>query len=359
MSNSNDASARVEPVRIGVLGAANIARSFISGVKPSSRVVVAAIASRDPAKAEKFARDTGVARHHASYEALLADPGIDAVYNPLPNSLHAQWSIRACEAGKHVLCEKPLCLTVAEAHAMFTAARRHGVHLVEGYPYRAQPQTIKLMEVIAAGTIGKLQLIQSSFGFKLAAGPNIRVDAGLGGGALMDAGTYPVSLVRMVAKERPVRVQAFAQWAGDVDRALAATIEFESGLLAQISCSFSTSVHRQALIAGEVGVIQTPFLNHPPLDRPAEILVKRGIAWDAEYERVQAPAVNGFLAEAESFAALVRRPVATAQGPENGDPCWHGPSPEESVDIVMTLEAILKSARSGKPVALGPVAIDP
>jgi xylose dehydrogenase (NAD/NADP) len=353
MSNSNDASAAVAPLRIGVLGAANIARSFISGVKPSSRVVVAAIASRDAAKAEKFARDTGVARHHGSYEALLADSDIEAIYNPLPNSLHAQWSIRACEAGKHVLCEKPLCGTVAEARAMFAAARQHGVHLVEGYPYRAQPQTIRLLEIIAAGTIGNLQLIQSSFGFRLAAGPNIRIDAALAGGALMDAGTYPVSLVRMVAKERPTRVQAVAHWASGVDRALAATIEFESGLLAQISCSFSTSVHRQALIVGDVGVIQTPYLNHPPLDRPAEFLVKRGVAWDAQYERVQAPAVNGFLAEAESFAALVRRPVAAAQGSQSFDPCWHGASPQESIDIVMTLEAILKSARSGKPVALG------
>jgi D-xylose 1-dehydrogenase (NADP+, D-xylono-1,5-lactone-forming) len=339
MNSSSDS-----PVRIGVLGAANIARAFISGVRPSTRMTVAAIASRDAAKAEKFARETGVGRYHGSYEDLLADPEIDAVYNPLPNGLHAEWSIRACEAGKHVLCEKPLCVTTAEAHAMFGAARQNSVHLVEGYPYRAQPQTIKLLEVIAAGTIGKLQLIQAGFGFKLAEGPNIRRDARLGGGSLMDAGTYPVSLVRMVAKERPARVQAVAQWADGVDRALAATIEFESGLLAQISCSFSTSVHRQALIAGDVGVVQTAYLNHPPINRPAEFLLKRGIGWDAEYEKIQAPALNGFRAEAESFAALLRGGAATD---------WQGPSPEESVDIVMTLEALLESARSGKPITLG------
>jgi len=338
MNSSSDS-----PLRVGVLGAANIARAFISGVQPSTQVVVTAIASRDAGKAEKFACATGVARFHGSYEALLTDPEIDAIYNPLPNGLHAEWSIRACQAGKHVLCEKPLCMNGAEARAMFAAARENGVHLVEGYPYRAQPQTIKVLEAIAAGTIGKLQLIQSSFGFKLAEGPNIRIDAELGGGSLMDAGTYPVSLVRMVARETPTRVHAVAHWAGGVDRALAATIEFESGLLAQICSSFATSVHRQALIVGDVGVIQTPFLNHPPADSPAEFLLKRGIAWDAQYETVQAPALNGFRAEAESFAALVN-------GTEKH---WHGPSAEESVDIAMTLDALLRSARSGQPVAVG------
>jgi predicted dehydrogenase len=339
MSQSNSAA-----VRVGILGAAKIARAFIAGTKPSTRIVVLAVASRTAEKAERFARETGVARYHGSYEALLADPEIEAVYIPLPNSLHAQWSIRACEAGKHVLCEKPLCATGAEARAMFEAARQNGVHVVEGYPYRAQPQTLKLLELIESGAIGRLQLIQASFGFTLAAGPNIRIDPVLAGGALMDAGTYPVSLVRMVAKERPSRVHAVAHWSGGVDHALAATIEFSSGLLAQISCSFSTSVHRQALIAGTGGVIQTPFLNHPPLDRPAELLVKRGVGADQGFEKIQAPAMNGFLAEAESFAALVRAGSTS--------PRWDGASPDESLDIVLMLEAILHSAREGKPVAL-------
>src|ERR1700759_4797003 len=154
-----------DALRIGVLGAANIARSFISGVKPSSTVVVTAVASRSGDKAEKFAKENDVPRFHGSYEALFADPEIDAIYNPLPNSLHAEWSIRACEAGKHVLCEKPLCTSADEARAMFAAARKKGVHLAEGYPYRAQPQTIALLELINSGAIGPLQLFQASFGF--------------------------------------------------------------------------------------------------------------------------------------------------------------------------------------------------
>src|SRR6201994_3288177 len=223
-----------EPLRVGVLGAANIARHFISGVKPSTTVVVAAVASRSADKAEKFARENGVPRFHSAYEALLADPQIDAIYNPLPNSLHAEWSIRACEAGKHVLCEKPLCVSPSDAEAMFAASRKHKVRLAEGYPYRAQQQTIRMLDFVAAGVIGRVRLIQASFGFKLAAGPNIRISAELGGGSLMDAGTYPVSLVRMVARERPVRVHAVAQFQDGVDRAVAATIEFKSGLLAQV-----------------------------------------------------------------------------------------------------------------------------
>ena len=329
-----------EALRVGVLGAANIARSFIAGVKPSTRVVVAAVASRSAEKAEKFARDNGVPRFHGSYEALLDDPQIDAIYNPLPNSLHAEWSIRACEAGKHVLCEKPLCTSGDEARAMFAAARSNHVHLVEGYPYRAQPQTIQLLELIHNGAIGQLQLIQATFGFTLSRGPNIRVSSELAGGSLMDAGTYPVSLIIMAAKERPSRVSAVAQWTQDVDRALAATLEFKSGLLAQVTSSFATSVHRFALIAGTQGVIQTPFSNHPTAGQPAEFLLARGVGADKDFERVATPALNGFRAEAESFERLIRSSGSR----------WEGPSPMESIDIAVTLEAILQSARADRPI---------
>ena len=225
---------------------------------------------------------------------------------------------------------------------MFAAARKNSVHLVEGYPYRAQPQTIQVLERIRAGALGSLQLIQSTFGFTLSAGPNIRINADLAGGSLMDAGTYPISLICMAAKERPSRVSAVAHWAHGVDVALAATLEFKSGLLAQVTSSFSTSVHRFALIAGTEGIIQTGFPNHPPVDRPAEFLLKRGAGADKEFERVETAAMNGFRAEAESFARLVR-------GSESG---WEGPSPQESIDIALTLEAILQSARAGRPVEL-------
>jgi xylose dehydrogenase (NAD/NADP) len=331
-------------LRIGILGTAKIARGFTEGVSTSKRVMVAAIASRDAAKARAFAREFAIARHFGSYEELLADRGVDAVYIPLPNSLHAEWSIRAAQAGKHVLCEKPLSATAGEARAMFDAARRHDVHLAEGYPYRAQPQTLKLRELLDAGVIGDVRLIQASFGFTLGSGENIRWSPQLSGGALMDVGTYSVSLVRMIAKARPTRVHAVAEWFGGVDRALAATLEFAGGLLAQITCSFSTCLHRQALIAGSNGVIQTTFLNHTSSPAQAVLQLRVGTGKDAADSIVQTSPANGFLAEAESFERLVR------EGPTQ----WSGTTPEESIDIMLTLEAIVESARSGGAIEIPP-----
>ena len=209
-------------LRIGILGAAKIARAFCDGVRPSPKVVVTAVASRDAAKGKAFALESGIPQVHATYESLLSDPAIDAIYNPLPNNLHAQWSIRAAEAGKHVLCEKPLATSAADARAMFEAARRHAVYLVEAYPYRAQPQTLKMRELLNAKAIGRVQLVQAAFGFPLTDAANIRMDPALAGGALMDAGCYPVSLVRTIAGERPSRVHAMAKWApSGVDLTLA------------------------------------------------------------------------------------------------------------------------------------------
>ncbi len=246
------------PLRIGVLGTARIARAFIAGVAPSQTVAIAAIASRDGHKAQAFAAATGVPGAYGSYEQLLADPGIDAIYNPLPNSLHAPWSVRALEAGKHVLCEKPLATTARDARAMFDAAQGHGLRLAEAFPYRSQPHAIRLRELVEAKALGELRTIQAAFGFKLGEPGNIRFDPTLGGGALLDAGTYPVSLVRMLAGQRPTRVYASARWhTSGVDETVIASLEHPSGLLAQISCSFATDLHREALIAGTAGVLRT------------------------------------------------------------------------------------------------------
>jgi predicted dehydrogenase len=330
------------PLRIGILGTANIARKFVAGVRPSRCVTVTAVASREPAKARHFAEQNAIARHFGSYESLLADPEIDALYIPLPNSLHAEWSIRALRAGKHVLCEKPLAATAGEARAMFEAARQSKLRLAEGFPYLAQPQTLKMRELLAAGVIGQARLIHAGMGFTLAASNNIRLDPQLAGGALMDAGVYPVSLIRIVAKQRPARVSAFAQWSGGIDRSLAATLEFADGLLAQASCSFDSAYHRQALIAGAAGIIQTTYLNHTSAQQPGELHLRVGSGADAQDSVIQTPAADGFLAEAESFERLVR------DGPTH----WSGATPEESVDIMLIMDAILESARAGRAVAL-------
>jgi len=332
-------------IRIGVLGAAKIARLFCDGVRSSNRIVVAAVASRDAEKGRAFAKDAGIPKVHASYEALLADSEIDAIYNPLPNNLHAEWSIRAVGAGKHVLCEKPLATSAADARAMFDAARRNDVYLVEAYPYRAQPQTLKMRELLAADSIGRLHLVQASFGFPLTDTTNIRMNPALAGGALMDAGCYPVSLVRTVAGERPSRVHAMAKWApSGVDLTLLATLEFPRGLLAQISCTFATLRHRRAFIAGEAGSIDTTYFNDTSATFPPLLEVRRGSGWDAQREVIETAATNGFLAEAESFCNLVTR----------GWSAWTGVSPEESIDIALTLEAIAASARSGVAIDIAP-----
>jgi D-xylose 1-dehydrogenase (NADP+, D-xylono-1,5-lactone-forming) len=182
-------------------------------------------------------------------------------------------------------------------------------------------------------------------GFTMVSETNIRSSLLLGGGALMDVGVYPVSLARMLAKERPSQVSAVAHWTDSgVDRTLAATIEFPGGLLAQIAGTFATSVFRQALIAGTEGVLQTTFTNHPTPVTPPVIYLRWGKGRDFAVETLETPTLNGFLAEAESFERLVRG------GPEH----WTGVTAQESVDIMLTVEALRQSARSGKPVRIDP-----
>jgi D-xylose 1-dehydrogenase (NADP+, D-xylono-1,5-lactone-forming) len=328
-------------LRIGVLGAANIARSFIAALRGSTKVDVCAVASRDSAKAAAFAKETGVAQSFGSYEAMLADQSIEAIYNPLPNNLHAEWTIKAANAGKHVLCEKPLAANAMDAVAMFAAARTNEVYVVEAYPYRAQPQTIKLAELVRNNAIGRVQTVQASFGFPLVAPNNIRWDPTLAGGALMDAGSYPVSLVRLIAGERPVRAQAFAQFSeSGVDRTLMGALEFASGLIAQISCSFGTARHRRAFIIGDVGTIDTTYFNDTGAEFPPLVHITRGSGWDAVRETIECAAMPGFFAQGEAFHDLVR----------HGWGAWPGATPAESTDIALALDALAASAKTGSAV---------
>jgi predicted dehydrogenase len=180
------------PLRMGILGCANIAKQFARDVADSTLVSIQAVASRDLSKAQQFEQTYGIARAHGSYEALLADSALDAIYIPLPNSLHAEWAIRAMQAGKHVLCEKPLALNLTEVTRMFNVAREHGVMLLESYPYWFQPQTRDLLACVSPEKIGEVRSMQASFGFTLGnPDTNIRMKPDLGGGALLDAGSTP------------------------------------------------------------------------------------------------------------------------------------------------------------------------
>lgn len=322
-------------LRIGILGAAKIAGSFMVGARASSKVEVVAVASRDPERGEAFARAHGIPRW-MSYDALIADREIDAVYNPLPNALHAAWSIAAARAGKHVLCEKPLAVGVAEVEAMFAAADAHGVMLVEAFPYLFQPQTLELERRIAAGEIGEVRTMFAAFGFTMADAGNIRLDAALGGGALMDVGCYPVSFARQVFGRRPERVTAVARWADGIDQTLAATLEYPGGGIAQISCSFATAVHRRAIIAGSAGVIETDYHNHTDRAPEPSYRIKRTTDWQAGFETVPVPSENGFRLELDAFADLVAREDRATERARRS----------ASLDNAWTLAAITASARA-------------
>jgi predicted dehydrogenase len=340
------------PLALGILGCANIAKQFLRDVKGLPAVRIAAVASRDAAKAAEFAKTFAIPRQHGSYQALLDDPDIEAVYVPLPNSLHAEWAIKAAQAGKHVLCEKPLALGRAEAEAMFAAAHREGVLLLEAYPYYFQPQTADMLRLIADGVIGEVRSVVNAFGFTLLnpAG-NIRMRKELGGGALLDAGSYAVSLIRLVMGEAPVKAAAVSNFVDGVDVSTMATLVYADGRRAQFSCAMDAANHRRAVIAGSKGAIETEYLNHTavaPGDNPfgylpSQMRLRRGIANNVPFEEVHsAPVGSGFRFAAERFAHIVRENnVAEIEFMQ-----------KVSLDIAATLEAVGKSARSGEAVTL-------
>jgi xylose dehydrogenase (NAD/NADP) len=322
-------------LRIGILGAAKIAGSFMVGAKASSRAAVVAIASRDRGRAEAFARQHDIPRAY-SYADLLAGGEVDAIYNPLPNALHAEWSIAAARAGKHVLCEKPLAASEHEAEAMFAAADANRIVLVEAFPYMFQPQTLEIEQLIASGAIGEVRTMFAAFGFTVTDPANIRLDARLGGGALMDAGCYPVSFARQVFRARPTRVTAIARWASGVDQTLAAALEYPGGGIAQISCSFGTAVHRRAIIAGTTGVIDTDYHNHTDRIAAPGYRIKRSADWQADFETIPVATENGFRVELDAFVDLIERDDRAAIQARR----------TASLDNAWTLATILDAART-------------
>jgi predicted dehydrogenase len=340
------------PLRLGIVGAAGIARQFTRDLIGSPSVRIDAIASRSAESAAAFAAAQGIARHHGSYEALLADPAIDAIYLPLPNSMHAEWAIRAAAHGKHVLCEKPLALDAAEARAMFEAARRHGVKLLESYPWWFQPQTRELVALLEGGVVGTVRLVQASFGFTLPnPQTNIRLKPELGGGVLLDAGSYTLSVIRLAMGCAPARVRADATWADSgVDLSAMATLFFADGRRAQLSCTMEAAGHRRATIAGTRGTIETEYLNHtsdlPRGDAygylPGQLRVRRGTTNNIPFDDIHAPTGSGFRFAAEAFAKMVAEDDGAAIRRYEA----------ASIDIAATLAALRISARESREVAV-------
>lgn len=339
----------LRPLRIGILGCANIARQFTRDVRDSTAVQVVAVASRQADTAAAYAAANGIGRHFGSYEALLADPGIDAIYLPLPNSMHAEWATKAAAAGKHILSEKPLALGRSEALAMFAAARQHGVMLLEAYPWWFQPQTRDLLALLHGGTLGEVRSVQASFGFTLGNPQNnIRMKPELGGGALLDAGSYTLSMIRLVMGCAPSRVTAVAHWADSgVDISTMAMLEFADGRRAQMSCAMDGGNHRHATIVCTQGTVETEYLNHTsdrhdhPLGYlPSQMRVRKGILNSIPFETPRSATGSGFRFGAEAFAKVVA----------DHDFAAIERAAAASIDIAATLEAIAQSARTGRAV---------
>jgi len=296
-------------LRWGILSTARIARTkVIPGIQKADRCAVVAIASRDPGQARQVAGELGIPRAHDSYEALLADPEVDAVYIPLPNHLHAEWTIAAARAGKHVLCEKPLALGAAEAERMVEACATEGVRLMEAFMYRLHPSWVAVHELVAVGRIGRLTAVESWFSYFNDDPANIRNVRAFGGGALYDIGCYSVNLSRLLFGAEPTGVEASIRRdpASGVDVLTSAILDFDQGI-ATFTCSTRVEDDQRVHVYGTEGRISIPIPFNIPADRPTEVLLAAGgdppVAPHVEVLSF-APA-DPYAVQAERFAAAV------------------------------------------------------
>ncbi|HSK89264.1 MAG TPA: Gfo/Idh/MocA family oxidoreductase, partial [Anaerolineales bacterium] len=243
----------------GLLSTARINRALIPPLQVSKRNHLLAVASRTQAAADKYAREHKIPRAHGSYEALLADPEIDVIYNSLPNHLHTEWTIKAVEAGKHVLCEKPIALRVDEVDAMQSTARKHDRVVMEAFMYRHHAQTLKVQELVRSGSIGALKLIRGSFSFVLAREGDVRLDPAMGGGSIWDVGCYPISYARTIVGEDPLEVFGWqVTGPSGIDETFVGQMRFDHDIHAQFDCSFAIPFHSFMEIIGSEGTLSSP-----------------------------------------------------------------------------------------------------
>ena len=299
-------------LRWGIIGTGGIARKFAHGLKESRRGTLAAVGSRTEEKLQAFLKDFP-ARGHASYEALLADREVDAVYISTPHPMHAQWCVRAAQAGKHILCEKPLTMDAPEAALVIDAAREAKVFLMEAFMYRCHPQTARLAELIRQGSIGRVRLVQAAFSFRAAWEPSGRLlNRELGGGGILDVGCYCTSMARLIAGvtegkafEDPVEVKGVGQIGGTgVDELAVAVLKFPGGMLAQIAAGVRVSLENVVRIWGEEGNIEVP--SPWVISREAGESVLRVHRVGKETEEVRIRGDRGIYAiEADTVAACI------------------------------------------------------
>ena len=317
----------------GLLSTARINRAIIPPLNASKRNKLLAVASRDAERAEAYAKKHNIPRHYGSYEAMLADPEIDVIYNPLPNHLHAEWSIRAAEAGKHVLCEKPLALSVKEVDQMIEAVRQSGTIISEAFMYRHHPQTIAVQNAVQSGMIGDIQLIRGSFSFIFQRPDDFRWTPEYGGGALWDVGCYPVSFAHMLAGSPPDEVFGWQVTApSGVDQTFIGQLRFPNSVLAQFDCSFKLPRQTVIEIRGTNGILIIPAPFKPDPKRKPYILK------DNHKQQISFKDIDLYLGEIEDLA----------------DAILLGKSPRvslaESRENIATLNALLLSARENRSV---------
>jgi predicted dehydrogenase len=323
-------------IRWGIVGTAKVNRRLIPAMRAARRSAVAAVASRDAGRVRAYAAEWQIPIAHDSYEALLRDSGVDAVYLPLPNALHVEWTLRALDAGKHVLCEKPLALSGEDVDRVAAVATARERVVAEAFMYRHEPLTARVLELIAAGTIGTVTTIAGGFTFEQRREDDVRLDPGLGGGSLWDVGCYPVSAIRLAAGAEPREVFGWATTGSSgVDESFTGLLRFASGATASVHCSFR-SHHRMWLeIHGTDGTIRVPDPYRPAAHTQIEI--RQG-------DHTRTVTVVGspvlFVREVEDFVAAVldgRPPVMNLR---------------ESRGNAAALAALHQSARTGRPVSV-------
>jgi xylose dehydrogenase (NAD/NADP) len=321
-----------DAVSWGFLSTANINDKLLPGAEASPDVELVAVASRDLGRAEAYARERGIERAYGRYEDLLADPKIEAVYISLPNSMHVEWSIQALEAGKHVLCEKPLSRHPEDVERAFDAAENAGRILMEAFMYRHNPQTKRLKELVESGAIGTLRLVRAAFSFPLDDAANVRLNDELEGGGLMDVGCYCISGSRLLAGEpESVYGEQVAAPSG-VDELFTGTLRFAADVLAEIDCGLVLPDRDELEAIGEEGSI---FLDDPWHGRKPVIEVRR----EEGTERIELEPEDSYRLQLENMSAAIRGRAEPLLGRE------------DALGQARAIEALYRSAEEGRPVS--------
>ncbi|MGA2111134.1 MAG: Gfo/Idh/MocA family oxidoreductase [Anaerolineales bacterium] len=322
-------------LRWGFLGTARINSALVNPLRVSQRNTLVAVASRDMKKAGPYASELGIPRAYGSYTAMLQDQDVDVVYVSLPNSLHAEWTVKAVEAGKHVLCEKPLALTVADVDRIIAASKRAGVVVAEAFMYRYHPQTLKVKALVEEGAVGSLRLVRASFSFRLSQEKDIRLDPKLGGGSLWDVGCYTTSYARFVIGAEPSEVAGWEVLGPTgVDELFVGTMRFPGEVFAQIDCGFRTPYRARVEIIGSEGTLSTLHPYQPDVN--GQVSLTR----ETKKETIIVPGEELYRGEIDGLAdsVLSGKPLRV--------------SLQESRGNVAAIEALLRSAREMRPVGL-------